>query len=159
MSNLFSRLSIRTRLVAGLGLLLLATAALGLFTMQRMSAMNDASKVVTTNYFPSLAVTAHMRNLALQFRISENHYLFPKNAEDTHATQKVMTALADQYAMERKGYEKLIDAGEETDLFKGIDAAWSRYLAMHDQLVAVFAKDGKDKASAFLTSDMDAPFN
>ena len=158
MSTFFSWLSIRTKLVAALGLLLVSLAALGLFTMQRMSAMNDASEVVSKNYFPSVVAVAEMRSLLLKFRIKENHFLLSTSVEDAQATQKEMRDLANQYALERKSFTKLIDAGEETDRFRSIDEAWSHYFMLHDQMVTAFTKGEKDKADVLLTSVMVAPF-
>ena len=158
MSDLFSRLSIRTKLISGLGVFLVSIMALGLFTMQRMSTMNDASNVVTGNYFPSLVATTKMMSSILELRIKENQLLLLKNGETAQETQKELTAVIDQYALERKGYDKLIDEGEETNLFKKIDEVWLRYLAMHDQMVAALVKGDKGQADALLTSVMLAPF-
>jgi methyl-accepting chemotaxis protein len=159
MRNLLSRLSIGTKLITGLGLLLLAMTALGFFTLQRMSAMNDASEVVTADYFPSMASVAKMKSLVLEFRIKESHLLLSKSTEDAPATQQLMKTLTDQYNLERKNYTNLIDPGEETERFKKIDDAWSHYTAMHDQMVAAFTNGDKDKAATLLTSGMSAPFD
>ena len=155
----FSRFSVQTKLVAGLGLLLSVTVALGLFTMQHMAAMNDASEVVTSNYFPSMVETTDMSSLVLRLRIKESLYVLSDTPEDIRANEEEMTAILGGFARKRAAYDKLVDAGEETDLFGKIDQAWTRYLQIHEQMVAAFSSSDKVKARRILTSDSVAPFN
>jgi methyl-accepting chemotaxis protein len=158
MSRFFSRLSVRTRLVGGLGLLLVSITALGLFTTQRLSAVKDASELVTANYLPSLVRVSEMKSIVLTFRIQENHFILSKNDADAQATLRAMKDLTGRYAVERRSYDALIDPGEETALFRQIDDAWSHYLALHEQLTAAVGNGDKSQAVALLTAGMVAPF-
>ena len=157
MSSGFARFSIQAKLTAGLGSLLVAVAGLGLFVLLRMSAMNDAAEVMTSNYFPSLLGSSEMKSTLLRFRIKENRLLLIKSGEKARAVLKELTSLRAHFARQRKDYDEFLDAGEETDLIKEIDKTWLRYLAMHDQMVGTFVNHQIDEAADFLVGDTNRP--
>ena len=159
MPGLFSRVNIQTKLIAGIGLVVMATASLGFFTMHRMAAIHAASELVMENYFPGVVSVTQMRSLVLRFRIKEDHYLLANDPADMRASEREMTAISDVFSRERKHYEQMLVPGEETDLFKKIDNAWSNYIKMHDEVVTAFSKNDKNKAESLFTSEMVPAFN
>ena len=159
MPGLFSRVSVQTRLIAGIGLFVMATASLGFFTMHRMAAIHDASELVMENYFPSVVSVTQMRSLVLRFRIKEDHYLLANDPADMRTSEQEMTAISDVFSRERKHYEQMLVPGEETDLFKKIANAWNNYIKMHDEVVTIFSKNDKNKAEGLFTSKMVPAFN
>jgi methyl-accepting chemotaxis protein len=124
-----------------------------------MAAMNAAAEIVTGNYFPSVVVTTAMRSQVMRLRVKENHYLLASDTENIRATDGEMQALIAEFARQRRDYEKLIDPGEETDLFRQIDAGWAHYLEMHKEIVAFVQAGEKSKAIKLLTTEMTGPFD
>ena len=153
-----SSISIRTKLIGGLGLLLAATVALGLFTMQRMAGINEAAKVVTDDYFPSLVSTTLLARAAFQLRIQEDALLLatdPQQALEAHG--HIDTALQ-VYAKQRADYASMIDPGAETDLFRQIDGNWDSYLQLHRQLVAAIDGNMHDQAAGLMRQTISPAF-
>src|SRR6478752_10145721 len=147
MSSMFSRYSIRAKLIAGFGLVLVITAGLGLFTMQRMAAINSAAEEVRVTYLPSLVVINELTNSVQRLRIKENRYILSTDPAEQRAGVKEMTDLTAAFARQRKSFDALMDKGEETDRFKQIDALWSQYAPLHERMVAAAASNENDKAT------------
>jgi methyl-accepting chemotaxis protein len=154
-----SRVSIRTKLVLGLGFLLMATVGLGLFAIDRMSGIADAAQVVTGDYFPSALASAGMRGTAFSVRIGESHLVAATDAADQKATLAALDAAVARFVQQRRDYEKLIDAGEETAIYVKVDAAWAAYMAAHSRMLAVFAAGNVEQARMMLNGDMEHTFN
>ena len=159
MAQIFSRVSIRLKLIAAFGVLLLITMGMGGFTVMRMAAINTAMEQVTANYFPSLIGVTSMRSLLLQLRIKENHFILAAGSEANSKGQSDMDDLIARYKAGRQAYSRLIDAGEEEHIYASIDEAVQAYLDMHREFVARVAANDKAGAATQLTTTMIAPFN
>ncbi len=158
MSSIFTRYSIRAKLIAGFGLVLIITAGLGLFTMQRMASMNSAAEEVRATYLPSLVVINELTNSVQRLRIKENRTILSTDPAERRAGEKEMTDLSAAFARQRKSFDALMDKGEETDRFRQIDALWSQYWPLHERMMAAAASNENDKATGILKSEMTKPF-
>ena len=65
-----------------------------------------------------------MRSIVQQIRLGEARHIFSTDPTEMQAVDKQMTDLAVAYGKARKNYESLVDAGEETELYKRIDGLW-----------------------------------
>ncbi len=159
MAQFFARFSIRAKLIAAFGAVLVLTGIVGGITLVRMTAINDVVASVTTNYFPSVITVNRMRTVLLRLRVKENHAILTTSAEDAARTKTEAESLIADYQATRAAYQKLIDPGSEAQLYADIDEAFAGYQAMHRDLVVRLA--GNDKAGAVqqLTVTMVAPFN
>jgi methyl-accepting chemotaxis protein len=158
-SHIVRSLRIGTKIILGLGILVAAIVGLGLFTIQRMATMNTATEIITTNYFPSLLGVTDMQAMILRLRVKENRLMLLENETEMLAVETDMKSTIEQYVGQRKAYEKLIDAGEEAVIYNKIDEVWSRYLRLHEQMVALRTSNQRPKAISLLTQDMLVPFN
>ena len=52
MAHLFAQLSIRSKIIAGFAAVLICTIGLGLFSTQRLDAVNGNAQVIRDNYLP-----------------------------------------------------------------------------------------------------------
>jgi methyl-accepting chemotaxis protein len=152
------RFSIRTKLVAGFGVLLIITVGLGLFTMQGMGDMNAAAEVIRTNTLPSLVAVGEMTGIVQKFRIEENIHLLSTDMEGMQKVADEMNELSARYAQVRKDFSAFIDPGEETERFSRIDSLWEQYTHLHDAMISASTDIMKSKATNLLNSQMAAPF-
>ena len=141
MSGFISRFSIRSKIGAGFSLVLLITCCLGVFAVQRMGAMNESTEIVTANYFPSIVQAGEMRSIVQQIRLGEARHIFSTDPTEMQAVDKQMTDLAVAYGKARKNYESLVDAGEETELYKRIDGLWAQYCRIAQPDACRFRKE------------------
>jgi methyl-accepting chemotaxis protein len=141
MLALFSRVSIRTKIIAAFVLVVLITGGLGEYAMQRMGVMQGASEIMTGNYFPSIVRGGAMRSAAAIIRMREAQLIL---ADDPVEMQQVVKTIDDQIAVfekTRKEYEPLIDAGEEREFYNKIDALWTQWNGARGPMIAAALKN------------------
>ena len=158
MSSIFFQYSIRTKLIAGFGLVLIVTVSLGLFTMQRMANMNSAAEEIRITYLPSLVAINDLTNSVQRLRIKENRYILSTDPAERRAGEKEMADLSAAFARERKSFDALMDKGEETEQFRQINSLWAQYWPLHERMMAAATGNDAAKATGILRSEMTKPF-
>jgi methyl-accepting chemotaxis protein len=158
MRAFLSRFSIRTKLVAGFGMVLIITVCLSLFTIHGMGDMNSAAEVIRTNTLPSLVAVGEMTSIVQKFRIKENIHLLSTDIEGMQKAADEMNELSARFAQVRKDFGAFIDPGEEAERFKRIDSLWEQYTHLHDAMISASTDIMKSKATNLLNSQMAAPF-
>ena len=148
MASLFSRFSIKTKIIASFALILSLTVAVSLFMIQRVSGLHATVEILSTSSVPSLAGAAELRSLVQQFRLKETRYILTPDPAERKQVEATMNDVSAAYSRGRKNYNSLLDAGEETELFARIDKIWAEYLAIHDRLLAVLESNGAEAATA-----------
>ena len=104
--------SIRLKVIAAFGIVLLVTSALGVLALQRLAAVNAAAAEIRDNWLPS---TGYLGNLAAEterYRTAEATILLASDADK----QKVVKRLSDVTETRAKAwalYEPTITPGEE----------------------------------------------
>ena len=146
MSKFRVPLTIRLKLVAGLGLGLMATVALGLFTMHRMALMDVAAEEIRLNYFPSLMIIGELSSTVRKIRIVEASTLLSRDAAERATEEKAFVELCEMYDGLRRSYEPLIDPGEEAANIARIDGSWAAYRRLHEQTMAASRDSGNSEA-------------
>ena len=147
------------RRAAGLGLKLgarvaplsLGTASLGLRSIERLAALDDAMGVVQDNYLPSTSAAGELASLLGAARYLELRYMLTSASEaDTRAALKVEIASSEQ-AVERAraAYDPLIDPGEERERFGSeFDPTWQAYKTDIARAVSLLDSAERDQAIA-----------
>ena len=130
-------LSIGGKISAAFLVLLLASAALGGFAVQRMQIMNKAATTVESDYLPSSIWIGRLTTLRQQLRLAEAIFVMSTGDAELKSGEAEMVRVQAAYVAARRGYEPLIDAGEERMLANRIDAAVKQYGVLHDELVDV----------------------
>ena len=154
MPGFFSRISIRAKLLLGFGSVLTITVGLGLFTMQRMSLMNEAAEAIRTNYFPSVTTMSQLKGVADKLRIGEGRWVMSTDAKAMIEAQRVMDGLIRTYAEARKQYDALVDPGEEAEQYARLDPLWAKYLSLHGRMITSSPANANEAAAALFKGEM-----
>jgi methyl-accepting chemotaxis protein len=158
MSGFMSRFSVRAKLIASFGLMLLVTGCLGAFAVQRMGAMNESTEVVIANYFPSIVQAGEMRSIVQQIRLREARHILSTDPTEMQAVEKQMTDLSVAYSKARKNFDAIMDVGEETELYKRIDGLWAQYSELRGPMLAASRKNENETAAALWKDQLSDAF-
>ena len=153
MSHLFAHLSIRSKIIAGFAAVLICTIGLGLFSTQRLDAVNGNAQDIKDNYLPGTRILGRLAQVSERVRSNRGSLLLATtDAQRTQygATIKEQAAI---YARTREEYQPLISPGEEQRLTDAFDAAWQRYLALGDASSGLMALGKRDAAIALFLGD------
>ncbi|EGP08563.1 methyl-accepting chemotaxis sensory transducer [Bradyrhizobiaceae bacterium SG-6C] len=133
---MLSRLSIRTKLVALVSLLLVALTAMGLFAIIEMRAINASAQDIKTSWLPSVRLLGELRTQSARYRAVLRDYLTEPDEKFMADIQKNLDARARDYDTANKAYEPLISSAEEAALYKELSATWKTFREAADEVIA-----------------------
>lgn len=152
--------SIGGKVTLSFGAVLLITLGLGLFSIQRLGAVNDSAMNVRDDWLPSTSLIGQLAAAVEQYRILESVYLLSSLDPDTR--RKNETAMRDQQGLIQKmrnDYEPMVTPGEERRLIDEFDKQWVQYMGVHNQLVALARKNDAQAAAEFYIGQEREFFN
>ncbi len=152
-SHIFSSISIRLKLLLAFAAILCCTVALGLFSAQRLEAVNANAQDIKENWLPSTRVLGRLAQVSERLRSNRGSLLLA--VTDAQCTQYAASIKEQSqiYARERQAYQPLISPGEERRLADAFDAAWKHYLEIGETLVGLTTQGKRDEAVALFMGD------
>jgi len=145
---MLSRLSIRTKLVALVSLLLIALTAMGAFAIMEMRAINASAQDIKTSWLPSIRLVGELRTQSARYRAVLRDYLTEPDEKFMADIQRNLDARAKDYATANKAYEPLISSPEEAALYKELSETWKTFLEAADEVIAHARKHETAQARA-----------
>ena len=137
---MLSRLSIRAKLVSLVSLLLMAVAAVGIFAIVEMRAINASAQDIQTSWLPSIRLVGELRTQSARYRAVLRDYLTEPDAAFMADIQRNLDARAKDYETANAAYEKKIASPEEAALYKELSQTWKAFRAAADDVVALARK-------------------
>jgi len=134
---MFSRLSIRSKLISLVSFLLFAIAALGAFAVVEMRTINRSTQEITTNWLPSVRLLGEMRTQAARFRAVLRDTLTDPDEAFMADIQKNLTARAKDFDKAYASYAPLIASPEEQAMYDEIGSSWKKFRAASDEVVVL----------------------
>jgi methyl-accepting chemotaxis protein len=133
---MFKNMTIRARVIAAFALVLFATIGLGLFSIQRLSAVNAAAADVGLNWLPAANVLGDMSQDFEQMRARQGQLILVPVEGRAEMKEKLVDSET-RVAADLKAYEPLITDGEERQMADAIKAAMATYVADNAPLIAM----------------------
>ncbi|RTL55314.1 MAG: methyl-accepting chemotaxis protein [Bradyrhizobiaceae bacterium] len=133
---MLSRLSISTKLIALVSIMLVAMASMGAFAIIEMRAINASAQEIQSNWLPSIRLLSELRVQSARYRAVLRDYLTEPDEAFMADIQKNLDARAADYAAAAKAYAPLIRTPEEDALYKGLDASWTKFLGAAKDVIA-----------------------
>ena len=155
----FQNLTIRSKVMTAFAAVLIVTAVLGIFSINRLSIVNDGAVQIADNYLTSTTAMSEISSGALLYRQQQAaHIIVSTPAEKAKRTETMAKAVEEA----EKGwtdYAPHIDAGYERTTADKFHTEWTNYLAMNDKLMALSNANNTAAAVALYTGDMLTQFN
>ncbi|MBW3559947.1 MAG: MCP four helix bundle domain-containing protein [Proteobacteria bacterium] len=146
--SLLDRTTIRSKLIALVGGMLLTLAVLGGFAINRLSSVNAVANDIGANWLPSLGALGEAGDVATDHRRGVLQHILVNTPEEMN--QVVAEFKKDEATFERtmKAYEPTIAFPEERKLFEETTAAWEAYLAALPPVLQLSEANQIEAASA-----------
>jgi methyl-accepting chemotaxis protein len=133
--NAFNNLRLGTRLGAAFALVLTLTLVLGLFTVNRIAAVNAATADIATNWLVATRALADYQNAVNAMRLGESQHVASLQAPEFSAAEaQVNTAKARAEAAWQR-YVATVTTDEERKIVADIEADQSRYWTVQAKLL------------------------
>src|SRR5262245_6876138 len=143
---MLAKLSIRTKLVAVVSLLLISLSAMGLFGLLQMRSQNAHLMDIETSWLPSVQTLGDLRANTITYRVVVRDLVALTDPEARARTEKTLESVTQSIDKTRKAYEPLITSEDQRALYKEFSDAWSSYTAEVRTMVAMAAKGQNNEA-------------
>ena len=150
--------SLRTKLAAGFGMLMMLSVSLGLFALNRMAVTDHTAALMRDDFFPRINIVAKMVLDINDIRRGEALLILnpdgsPDNLNITLSIQRSIK----EVEQSRRQYRAFENAGVEHDRWTSVfDAAWPLVLASQHDIVRFKSGNGDKQAAAAYLASHDA---
>jgi methyl-accepting chemotaxis protein len=154
-----NNVTIRSKIIGVFALVLVVTSALGVFSLQRLSAVNDGASDVVNNWLVGTRTLGSFSTATMRYRQVQGSIGLATTPElREHETKHLLVDVLPQVQAALAAYEPTITSGEERNLFDRIMPQWNNYIAMNTQYLQLAQKDRAGTAKLY-TGDMKTVFN
>ncbi|MFC5309694.1 MCP four helix bundle domain-containing protein, partial [Azospirillum picis] len=151
--------SIRSKSILVFSIITLMALALGLFSLGRMSAMNEGSEVVRRNWLPSVNAAARLYTAFDYYRIIEAAHIISTADADMATEEKSLAEVIASFESARKEYERYVTPGWETETYRKFLVNWNAYLEIsRDRLLPLSRQNQTDAAAALFRGESRKQF-
>jgi methyl-accepting chemotaxis protein len=144
-------LKIRAKILLGFAVGMLVFICVGLFSLYKMSAINDVSTRLSDNMLPSVYQAGAMTADQEQIRLKEYRYLFCVTASEKAETEKLTEEIVTSYKSHTDIYEKTLVSDEsEKKLLEDAKEHFEQYMVLHQKLINFSNQNKLDSARNLL---------
>jgi methyl-accepting chemotaxis protein len=154
----FSNLSIRNKVTIAFAAATLATAALGVFAIDRLASVNGSSAEIRDNWLPSTGWLGEAGISAEQYRARQGVYLLSPPADRAARAQDLQASLQ-QFDKTWKLYEPTVTTREEIALKDTVKETWSAYLTDARTFQQLVEQNKTDEASKLYVGKQTGEIN
>jgi methyl-accepting chemotaxis protein len=155
----FQNLSIRSKVMTAFAAVLAVTIVLGVFSISRLSIVNDGAVTVSDNYLVASNGLGDIAANAMRYRQLQASYILMSDPTTRATTTQSM---ATTQTLVEKGwttYSPTVDAGYERGIADKFRSELTDYFAMNDKFMALAAAGKTAEASAEYTGEMRTIYN
>ncbi len=128
----FRNVSVRNKVIGAFACTLVATIALGLFAIQKMSDVNGHAQIVRDHYLPSVRMLGNLKYATLQVRQRQAVYILLANDAQREDEANNIRSLEVDTAKMVSAYQPMVDAGVESQIAGKWKEGWQRYVSIQD---------------------------
>ncbi|HTH97673.1 MAG TPA: MCP four helix bundle domain-containing protein, partial [Stellaceae bacterium] len=157
--RLLDNISIRAKVLAAFGIILVAIAALATVSIARMAVMNTNAESIRNQYLPNTNFIGVIRFDMMRFRQIEAAHVLETEPADKAKEAATLSQLKQQIETVWSQYEKMPATGDEKAIRDNFRKSWQAYLAQDDQLLTLSNANLRDMATSLYIGDMRTVFN
>jgi methyl-accepting chemotaxis protein len=139
--GMFSKFSIRTKIVSIVCLLLFALAGMGLLAAKSMRSLNATTEDIASNWLPSVKALGELNAGVISYRAALRAHMLAETIEDKEAVEKALEKIVEGNTRIRKSYERMISSAEERALYDDWSKHWQDYKDMATKIMELSRKE------------------
>jgi methyl-accepting chemotaxis protein len=157
-TKLMFGLSIRTLLMGLFGLMIAVVLGLGAFALNKISAVNDHTVDIATNWMPSVSYVRKLNFVTALFRIAEARHIMTSDQAGMAEVERGMDQNIADIEKVRRAYEPLITSPEERTHYESFARRWDEYLKVHAALLKLSHANQNEQAADLYKGDVSKAF-
>ncbi|WP_315834420.1 methyl-accepting chemotaxis protein [Bradyrhizobium prioriisuperbiae] len=147
---MFSKLSIRAKIIAVVSFLFVAMTFMGVFAFVQLRAINQSAQEIQTNWLPSVRWLSELRIQSSRYRAILRDHLLISDVKAKASIDKALDDRVREYERATIKYQALISSPEETALFSDLTKLWQDYRTAANEVIELSKKG--DFAQAVLVN-------
>ncbi|HEY4556507.1 MAG TPA: methyl-accepting chemotaxis protein [Lysobacter sp.] len=151
--NWFRNLKIAHKLFLSFGLLLAMTAAMGVFAMLRLGAVNAIAIEMRDIWLPAVHETSSLNEIAGNLRIQEFKHVLATSDQDMAAVERAFADYLKSFEATRQKFEAIITLPEERALYETFGKQWTEYAALNKRVFELSRQGQQQEARALLENE------
>jgi len=155
----FQNLMVRSKVILAFATVLVVTAMLGAFAINRLSVVNDGASRLADSYLAGTIGLGDFRYAATRYRQFQASALLMTILEDKASEEKKAQAALEDAGKGWDAYATTIEPGIEQELANKVKSTWQDYVAMNEKLAQLSHAAKNEEATALYTGEMRAVFN
>src|SRR5690348_2450548 len=136
MLSSFANLKIRTKLIVAFTAVLVCTAGLGLFALERLGQINAIMADIDKDELPTVRLLGGLSYDTTRFRQLEATLALAPDRASQDDEAKLLSEVRIHAEQSLKDYDRLINAGDERRMADAVIQAWRGYLALDEKFLA-----------------------
>ena len=154
---MFSKISIRTKIVVVIGFLFCVTTFMGLFAFTEMRAIDQSTQEIQATWLPGVRWLAELRIQSSRYRAILRDDLLLTDAKSRAAVEKALGERVKQFDEAMTQYRPLIRTEAERTLFEEVTRLWQVYRQSAEQVIALSNKGDLAQAIVINTEQATPP--
>jgi methyl-accepting chemotaxis protein len=153
---MFSKLSIRAKIIAVVSFLFVAMTFMGLFAFIQLRAINQSTHEIQANWLPSVRYLSELRIQAARYRAILRDHLLISDAKAKASIDKALDDRVNEYDLATAKYQNLISSSEERALFDDLTKLWQSYRSAANEVIEL-SKKGDMAQAIVVNTDKATP--
>ncbi len=138
---MFSKISIRSKIVSLVALLLAALVGMGILAALDTRSINANTNEIAINWLPSIKTLGELNAGVIRYRSVLRSHMLAETAEDKKAVEKTLADIVESNNKIRKSYETMISSPEERALYEDWSKHWQAYKDMAAKVMELSYKN------------------
>jgi methyl-accepting chemotaxis protein len=155
----FENLSIRSKVMTAFASVLVVTAILGVFSINRLSIVNNGAETVADNYLVAANALSEVAANSMRYRQLQAALILAPTVADKAKEAQTMSTVMEKVNHGWTSYEPTVDQGWERGVADKFHSEWSDYIAMNEKFTALVSDNKTADAIAFYRGEMRQAFN
>jgi methyl-accepting chemotaxis protein len=157
MGTTFKDLSVSTKTIGAFACVLIATIALGLFSVQRLGSVNTNAAEIRDHWLPATRTLGQLNYYVTRLRSFQGAFLLPQTESDRAATAENLQSLGNNARQHLQDYQQMVRSSNGRAVAGRIATAWAAYQPMFDK-EAELAKTNQAAAVSYYMGPMRSAF-
>ncbi|MDD3172984.1 MAG: methyl-accepting chemotaxis protein [Herbinix sp.] len=138
------KLTIKTRLILGFGILIAILISLGIYSINSLGSINRMTAELATNWLPSVDYAHSINTHTSDFRILELGHVISEDTAEMESIEKEIDAVNNDILTYIEKYKTVISNDQDRQLINIIEEKWKEYLQLHNEVI-LLSNDLKTK--------------
>mgnify|MGYP001281113653 CR=1 FL=1 len=155
----FNNLKIAKKLVLCFGILLVLTAFIGFYSLNRLGNVNTSAADIKANWLPSIVELGKIDQYLNAYRRYELQHILSNSASDMEKYELVTKAQEDSLQRHLEAYKPLISSEKERDIFNSFEKNLEEYKTLNRNMFALSRQNKKEEATTLSRGDEKREFD